>query len=500
MTRLADPTGPSVIPRPQSLRLTGGSAFTVDSATRVVIAADASPDVERVAGFLAQLLSADQRPGAAAPRRLGAGEAAPRGSVALTLDHARGSLGEEGYELSVDRERVTLVAPRAVGLFYGAQTLRQLLPAVIEHPAALKRRLTIPAVQITDAPRLSWRGAMLDVSRHFLGVADVKRFIDNLAFYKINRLHLHLSDDQGWRVEIKSWPELARSGGKYQVGGGQAGYYTQDELRDLVRYAADRFITVVPEFDMPGHTNAALVAYPVLNCDGRALQPYIGTAVGFSTLCVDRDSTYRFVEDVIREVGAITGPWFHMGGDEVEKLTHPQYIRFVERVQDIVRKHGKIMIGWGEIATAGLHPSTIVQHWKTDSSAMHVARGGKIIASPSKRAYLDMKYDSTTGLGLTWAGLIDVRTSYDWDPAVELPGVGTAGLLGVEAPLWAESVIKREDYEYMAFPRLLSIAEIGWTPQAARSWSDFSTRLGAHGSRMAALGINFFRAPGIDWR
>ena len=495
MTRTATPLH-AIVPVPASVRLDATTRFVVDSTTAIYFAADAAgaePVARQLAAMLAPAVAGEPRP-------LASDEPLPARAIVLRLDRSRAALGAEGYELAIAEDGVTLVAREPAGLFYGVQTIRQLLPASVEHPAARGRELRMPTGRIVDAPRFAWRGSMLDVARHFIGVDAVKRHIDAMALYKLNRLHLHLSDDQGWRIEIDSWPNLARHGGSTQVGGGPGGFYTQRELADIVAYAAERFVTVVPEIDMPGHTNAALASYPELNCDGTTPVLYTGIEVGFSTVCVDRDSTYRFVDDVVREIGAIaTGPWFHIGGDEVEKLTHEQYLRFVERVQGIVRQHGKEVIGWGEISPAALHPSTIVQHWKPDSSALHAARGGKVILSPSSRVYLDMKYDSATVLGLRWAGLIDVRQSYDWDPATQIEGVPESAILGVEAPLWSETLVEPSDFQFMAFPRLAAVAEVGWSPAAARDWESFRVRLAAQGARLAALGINFHRAPGVEW-
>jgi hexosaminidase len=338
------------------------------------------------------------------------------------------------------------------------------------------------------------------VSRHFLPAADVKRFVDLMSLYKLNRLHLHLSDDQGWRLEIKSRPELTRVGASTQVGGGPGGFYTQAEYADLVAYAAARHVMVVPEFDLPGHTNAALASIPALNCDGRAPALYTGIRVGFSTVCADSAATYQFVEDVVREAAALTpGPFLHIGGDEVERLTHPQYLAFIGRVQGIVRKYGKRMIGWGETAPAALDPSSVVQHWKRDSSDVHAARGGSVILSPARKVYLDMKYDSATTLGLRWAALIDVKSAYDWEPGTYIPGVPEARILGVEAPVWSETLATRQDFEFMVFPRLLAVAELGWSAPAVRGWEGFRERLAAHGPRLSALGVNFYRAPEVPW-
>ncbi len=342
---------------------------------------------------------------------------------------------------------------------------------------------------------------MLDVTRHFLPMNAVKDYVDAMALYKLNRLHLHLSDDQGWRIEIRSRPELARIGGASEVGSGPGGYYTQAEYSDLVAYAARRHIMIVPEIDMPGHTNAALASIPALNCDNKARPPYRGTRVGFSTVCVESDTTYAIITDILRELAELTpGPYLHIGGDEVEKLTHKQYIAFVERVQGIVQAQGKQMIGWGEIAPAALDPTTIVQHWKKDSSAVHAARGGKVIMSPNTRVYLDQKYDAKTALGLKWAGFIEVKDAYDWDPATQIAGVPERAVLGVEAPLWSETLFKPSDFQFLAFPRLLAVAEVGWSTPAVRSWSGFRTRLAAHGPRLSAIGVNFYRSPQIDWQ
>ena len=342
---------------------------------------------------------------------------------------------------------------------------------------------------------------MLDVARHFLSVEDVKRYVDLIALYKMNRLHLHLADDQGWRIEIMSWPRLATHGGSTEVGGGPGGYYTQEEYADLVAHARRRFVTIVPEVDMPGHTNAALASYPELNCDGIAPPLYTGTEVGFSALCVDKEITYRFIDDVVREISALTpGPYIHIGGDEVETLTEAQYADFVQRAQEIVRSHGKRVIGWDEIAHADLATGTVVQHWRPSASpTVAVAKGASIIVSSADRTYLDMKYRPDTALGLSWAGFIDVRTAYTWDPATLYDGVDESSILGVEAPLWLETIARLSDVERMAFPRLPAIAEIGWSSRDGRTWDEFSRRLGAQAPRWSALGVNYYRAPEIPW-
>lgn len=341
---------------------------------------------------------------------------------------------------------------------------------------------------------------MLDVARHFFGVDDVKRYIDLMAYYKLNRFHMHLSDDQGWRLMIDSWPDLATYGGSTAVGDGPGGYYTQAEYADIVAYAQSRYIVVVPEIDMPGHTNAALTSYAELNCDGQAPPLYTGTEVGFSSLCIDKEITFAFVGDVIREITALTpGPYVHIGGDEAHSTSAEDYLRFIERVQRIVQENGKQMVGWGEIARSELLPTSVVQHWHGDFAQMAVQQGAKVIMSPASKAYLDMKYDVSTPLGLNWAGYISVQDAYTWDPATQVDGVSEGDVLGVEAPLWSETLETMADVEYMTFPRLPGYAEIGWSPASGRSWDEYRLRLAAHGPRLAALGVNFYRSPSVPW-
>jgi hexosaminidase len=484
-----------LVPAPTSLTVAGGAPFTLRDSAVISVGSD-SPAMMRVAELLAGVL----RPSTGFPIPVVMGNEPPAGSILLRLaSTGMGSI--DAYQLTVRPERVEITASDPAGVFRGAQTLRQLFPANIESHMRLTEpsaRWVVPSLTISDAPRFAWRGAMLDVSRHFFTVDEVKQYIDILALYKMNVLHLHLSDDQGWRIEIKSRPQLTAMGGVTEVGGGPGGFYTQEQYTDIVRYAQDRFITIVPEIDLPGHTNAALVAFPDLSCGKRPPALYTGTEVGFSSFCVEKEGSYALIDDIVREISSLTpGPYFHMGGDEVEALTHEQYAHFVERVQGIVRKHGKQMIGWEEIRKAKLDPSTIVQQWIGDTISLQ--HGGKMVMSPSKRLYIDMKYDASTELGLRWAALIDVRTTYDWDPATYNPSVPESMILGVESPMWTETLRNITAVQFMALPRIPSVAEVGWTAQSARNWESFRTRIAAHGPRWNYLGVNYHRAPEIPW-
>jgi hexosaminidase len=488
-----------IIPLPASIVETG-AAFTLTD--NMAIAVDpGSDELAAIGAYLAGWLGAAF--GHEVP--VVASAAPPAGAIALTLAGADPALGEEGYQLTVTPGGVAIAAQRPSGLFYGVQTLRQLLPAELESGVRQVGNLpqvanlsnwTIPTLEIRDVPRYAWRGMMLDVARHFApgGVDDVKRVVDLLALYKLNRLHLHLTDDQGWRLMIESWPRLAEYGGSTAVDGDPGGYFTQAEYAELVAYAASRYVDIVPEIDLPGHTNAALAAYPELNCDGVAPDLYTGIEVGFSSLCIDKEITYQFVDDVVRELAALTpGPFIHVGGDEAHSTPDADYTAFMTRVQEIVRSHGKQMLAWEEAARIDLAPGSAVQHWHSDMAARAAKQGAQVIMSPAAHAYLDMKYDDSTALGLNWAGNISVEKAYAWDPTTMQPGIPEEAILGVEAPLWAETVRTMDDLEYLVFPRLLGIAEIGWSPAAGRSWDEYRQRLAGHAARLEALGVNFYR-------
>jgi hexosaminidase len=485
----------SIVPAPSSIELSPTDSFQVTPRTIVYIDASASPELQAIGDYTANMISPTF--GATAQRLTGTlGDS----TIMLVVDASRSDLGDEGYELNATRTQVRIIGAQPAGLFHGVQTLRQLLPASIEHQAGINRKLKMPAAHVLDVPRFAWRGGMIDIARHYLPPSDIKRFIDLYALYKLNRLHLHLADDQGWRIEIKSWPKLTEVGGKTAIGSEPAGFWTQQDYADVVAYARSRYITIVPEIDMPGHSNAALNAYPDLKCDRTAPPPYLRVGGPPNSLCVTRDSVYGFVSDVVHEIvnAAPTG-YFHIGGDEVQRMSKDDYHNFILRTEKIVNDAGARMIGWGEMAPANLSPNTIVQSWTRDSAFLHSQRGGKVIVSSGPHAYLDMKYDSSGTLGLLWAGAIDLKKAYDWDPAAFVPGVAEQSVLGVEAPLWAETLITRQDYEYQDFPRMAAIAELGWTPKARVGWDDFSRRIAAHGARLANLGVNFARVPGINW-
>lgn len=486
-----------IVPVPVEAKPDPGANFrlTADSVIR------AEHQAQDVAKYLGGLL----RPATGFP--LPVVERHDKGKRGITLDlgDAGPRIGDEGYRLTVAKDGITLRANTTAGLFGGVQSLRQLFPADINKTTVQKRDWTVSGGKVLDYPRFKQRGAMLDVARHFFTPDQVKRYIDQIAQYKINTLHLHLTDDQGWRIEIKSWPKLAEIGGKTAVGGDPGGYYTQEQYKDIVKYAASRHITVVPEVDMPGHTNAAQASYGELNCDGKPVPPRTDIEVGYSSLCIAKPITYKFVEDVIRELAAMTpGPYLHIGGDEAHATTPADYKTFFDKVTPMLATYDKKMQGWHNVVVTNPPTSAIPQYWDPKNSnadvAAAAARGNKILMSPANKAYLDMKYHKDSPLGLHWAGYVEVKDSYNWDPATYLQGVTEKQLAGVEAPLWSETIRTSADIEFMAFPRLPGIAEIGWSPASTHNWDNYRTRLAKQSPIWTVQGINFYRSPQVDWK
>lgn len=428
--------------------------------------------------------------------------------------------GPEGYTLRIG-DRATIIGADEAGLFYGVQTLLQLLRQDEEGWSLL-------GAEIADSPRFVHRGVMLDVARHFFGVDEVKRFIDSASALKLNRLHLHLSDDQGWRVHIDSWPLLTELSSSTSAGGDPGGFYSKDDYREIVAHAAQHHMVVIPEIDLPGHTHAIGVAYPelveapVMN-DGlvaesaRLGQPlpvagesYLGWGVGHSSVRIGEEATYDFVRDVVRELAEITpGPYIHIGGDESLGTSQADFDHFVERATRIVVEEGKIPVAWHEVGAAeDIAEGTVGQYWgKTVPEGTHaeeaehfVTRGGTLIMSAADVTYLDMKYSPDFPLGLTWAAIIDVRSAYEWEPTSVLD-VPESAILGVEAPLWSETTRTYGDVEQLVFPRAAAQAEVAWSPKDApeRAWDSFRVRLGSLAPLWKAEGVNFHAADDVPW-
>ena len=429
------------------------------------------------------------------------------GDITLRLN-PDGGYAEQAYAIDVTTDQVIIEAGAPVGIFYGVQTLRQMLPADIESEELVSGTAwTIPCAQIADEPEYGLRSMMLDVTRHFFTVDQVKRQLDMLSQYKINTLHMHMSDDQGWRLEIKgemygeSLDKLRTIGAQTScnTNGIRAGQYTQEEFKEIVAYANERYIQIVPEFDMPSHAWAALVSLSFLNSteDGRPpangydnTRPYEGWDVGFNSLECRNEKTYEFIDEVFRQVSEISpSKYIHIGGDEAHVTSHDDYVYFMNRVTEIAKKYGKTPIGWQNYDTAVEDPEgTVTQFWSTGNAKFE--EGINYVVSPADHAYMDMKYDSDCPYGLEWATHNPVDDSYNWDPT----DYGSKDqIVGVETCLFTETIATDEALDYMIYPRVLGHAEIGWTAKEDRSWDEYKTRLATHDARLELQGIGYKR-------
>jgi len=488
-----------VVPRPVSV--------SPDTAHHYQLPASAAIHVQSgsaAASSIAQYLAGFLRRSTGYPLPIEAVDSAATSGISLLLTGAPSAAAAQGYQLSITPAAVVIRANTTAGLFNGVQTLHQLLPAAADATTIQPGPWEVPAGVITDHPHFRYRGAMLDVARHFFSVSTIEHYIDEISLYKINYLHLHLSDDQGWRIEINGWPRLTSVGGATEVGGGAGGYYTQAQYKDIVAYAQSRDVTIVPEIDMPGHVNAALHSYGELTCSG--VPPPVYTKIGSpnTSLCVSKSIVYTFIDDVVAQLAALTpGPYLDVGGDEVVGVSASNYRTFVNRVQKIVTNHGKTMIGWDQIAAADLSSGTVAQDWDTTHTNARLAtvshHGVKLIMSPANHVYLDQKYNKNTALGLSWAGYVEVDDAYGWNPTSYLHDADPSAIIGVEAPLWSETLTSLRDIQYLAFPRLPAAAELAWSPWSTHDWAHFARRLGTQGPRWKAMGVNYYHSPLVPW-
>jgi hexosaminidase len=460
-------------------------------------------------------------------------------AIVLRLRGGDAAAPLESYRLSVTPRGVMLSAPTPVGLFHGLQTLRQLLPAEIEESARIPShspvRWALPALEIEDAPRFPYRGILLDVARWFYPPEFIKKVIDLLALYKLNTLHLHLTDDQGWRLEIRKYPLLTQIGawrretivGQHfdpYVGDGKphGGFYTQQEMRELVAYAAARHITIIPEIEMPGHARAALAAYPELSCTGGPFEVSTRWGVHQDIFCPS-ERTFGFLEDVLLEVMQVfPSRYIHIGGDEVPKdqwkaspvaqevirregLANEEELQsyFIRRIEAFLRAHGRRLIGWDEILEGGLAPEATVMSWRGMAGGIDAARQGHdVIMTPTDHAYLDYYQGDPAGEPLAIGGFLPLDTVYAFEPMPQgLTPAQAVHVLGGQGSLWTEYIPTPAQAEYMLLPRMLALAEALWSPREARSWGRFVARLPAHFTRLDALRVEY-RVPepgGLGW-
>ena len=480
--------------------------FTVSEDTKIYVKGLSDAQTDELYENVGEYLASKLRTSTGYQLPVVKGDNEGTGNIAVVISDTESSLGEEGYKINTTIDDLTIVANQPAGAFRAVQTVRQLLPAEIEKQELVEGvSWDIPCSTVNDKPEYEYRGSHLDVTRHFFSVEDVKRYIDNMAQYKMNKLHLHLSDDQGWRLELKgemygeSLSKLNTIGAQTStsINGIKAGQYTQKDYKELVKYAADRYIEIIPEFDMPGHSWAALVSLDFLNSseDGKPhsgnydnTKPYEGIDVGFSTFECRNEKTYEFIDEVFRQVSEISpSKYIHIGGDEAHSTTSQDYAYFMNRVTKIAQKYGKTPIGWQNYdGVVEDKEGTVTEFWSTGNAKLK--EGIKYVVSPADYAYMDMKYDANCPLGLQWAGYNSIEDTYSWDPT----NYGDKeNIVGIEACLWSETLANNDHLDYMAYPKILSHAEIGWTPKELRSWDTYKPRLIAHGERLENQGIEF---------
>lgn len=507
----------SILPLPQHVERYEGS-FTLTPGCPVVVDAT-DPDLLRIAGFLNERLQT------AAGFRLPVADTAD--GPAVRFIRIKG-LEPEAYRLHAGTGGVTVEYSQPAGAFYGLQTLLQMLPPAIFADSRQRGvEWAVPWARIEDAPRFPYRGMHLDVCSHFFGPEYVKRYIDLMAVHKVNRFHWHLTEDQGWRIEIKRYPLLTEKGSvrketvigsfasKFFDGTPYGGYYTQDEIREIVRYAADRFITVIPEIEMPGHARAAIACYPELSC-GLEENYELATTWGvFRQVYCPKEETFRFLENVLDEVFELfPSEVIHIGGDECPKHSwkhcpHCQSLirrlglkdefelqsYFIRRMERFVNSRGREIIGWDEILQGGLAPNAKVMSWLGEEGGIEAARQQhEAVMAPHSRYYLDYYQADPDTEAICMGDLTTLRTMYDYNPTPDvLTDEEKRYIIGVEGCVWTEYIPDPARVEYMAYPRMAAIAETGWNG-GAKDWDGFTRRLEHHFGRLDALRVNYCRA------
>jgi hexosaminidase len=509
---------PSIIPLPVSLECRDGS-FTITPSTRVVAEGPAASEATKLIDALAPALG----------YRLKLVQDSPtaQDSIQLKIEPSRrGRLGEEGYELEGTRDSVTIRAAAPAGLFYSIQTLRQLLPAAIFSKHKVEEvQWTAPCVRITDRPRFAWRGLLIDPARHFIPVADVEQYLDVMALHKFNRLQIHFTDDQGWRIEIKKYPQLTQTGawmdfttmtqGRKTEDGRPGGFYTQDEIRHLVRYAAERHITIVPEIEMPAHTGAAIISYPQIGLYPQKLRdlPPEKRWTANERVLAPRPQTVAFMQDVLTEVmDLFPSKYIHIGGDEaniehwkkceemqglIRELKLKDVVElhswFIRQMDTFLTSHGRQLVGWDEILQGGLAPGAVVMSWRGEAGGITAAQAGHdVVMAPTSHTYFDYYQGPRPTEPKAIGGDIRLEKVYQYEPIpAALDADQAKHVLGGQAQLWGEYISNPRHLFYMTYPRAAAMAEVFWSPRESHNWDQFLTRLSGHLERLKTLEVNY---------
>lgn len=497
----------SLIPIPVQITLSDG-VFTLSSTSRIWV----SPEAQGVGEYLRELLKLPSKVEEISSTFI------PPGGILLTTAGADPLLGTEGYQLEISAKGVVIRANQSAGLFYGVQTLRQLI---------LDGSKTIPAMEVIDWPRFSWRGIMLDVGRHLFPMEFIKRLIDGMALNKLNVLHWHLTEDQGWRIEIQKYPQLTKIGSQRSASPILAdreklddkpygGFYTQADVKEIVAYAARRFITVVPEIEMPGHSLAALAAYPELGCTGGPYQVRTHWGIEKDVYCAGNEQVFTFLQDVLDEVLFLfPSEFIHIGGDECPKDRweecskcqeairrnklkdeHELQSYFIRRIETYLNSRGRRLIGWDEILEGGLAPNASVMSWRgVEGGIQAVKQGHDVVMTPTNHCYFD--YSQSEDLDReppAIGGYLPLEMVYAYEPVpAECTPEEAQHILGVQGNLWTEYIPTPEQAEYMLFPRTCALAEVGWSKPKERNYSDFQQRLVKFLTILNQMGINYWQ-------
>ena len=525
------PESYSIIPQPAELVILNGG-FTIDEKTAVLVS-PLDGQTKLAADFLTALL----RRSTSLELPVSEGTREGHNRIMMIIDTTI-TVGKEGYTLEVTNRNIILKAPAAEGLFYGVQTIRQLLPPQVEVEGGLAGEMppVVPACVITDEPRFRYRGMHLDVCRHFFTVDEVKRYLDILALHKMNTFHWHLTDDQGWRIEIKKYPKLTTVGSQRSetlVGHGgrppftydgqpYGGFFTQDDAREVVRYASERFITVIPEIEMPGHATAAVASYPALSCTGKQVEVATRWGVFDDVFCAGKDTVFAFLEDVLDEVmDLFPSEYIHVGGDECPKTRwqncplcqkrireeglkdeHELQSWFITRMEKYINSHGKKLIGWDEILEGGLAPEATVMSWRGVTGGIAAAKmDHDVIMTPYTYVYLDYYQCEPQGEPLAIGGYLPLEKVYSYEPLPEeLDAEEQKHILGLQGNVWTEYIPTAEHLEYMAFPRAFAIAETGWTPEMKKDFEEFLARFEILRERYDLMNLYYFKGEYRDLR
>jgi hexosaminidase len=504
----------SLLPQPLRIERKDG-AFVLKKDTKILVEKD-SADAANVGKQLAERLN--RSTGFDLQVSPSDAKSAVSNAILITLNRKAHALNFEGYDLTVAADGVVITAEGGPGWFYGAQTLLQLLPPEIFSPTESAKGVAwqIPAVRIVDQPRFRWRGLLLDVARHFFNKEEIKSFLDLMAQHKLNTLQLHLTDDQGWRIEIKRYPKLTeigawrkdigfglnpKDGTAYGPDGRYGGFYTQDDIREIVAYAEARYIALVPEIEMPGHSGAARLAYPECRCKG-----------GPQAFCAGNNETFTFLENVLREVmDLFPGKYIHIGGDEVDKASWKNcplcqarikqenlkdekdlQSYFIKRIERFINSQGRTLIGWDEILEGGLAPNATVMSWRGMDGGIAAANAGHdVVMTPTSHCYFDYlqaKEGEPRGIG----GFLPLEQVYSFEPVPQaIPADKAKHILGTGGNLWSEFFPNYAHVQYMAYPRACALAEVAWTSPERKKWEDFEKRLDRHLQRLKVQGVHY---------